>query len=110
MVVNEITDCLDPAPTRWSSAKQAPSHLRELLCVAVSAPQEKNQRLFRQFLDGMLLCEGCNNIGLTRVFDQSRTRDPELPCGSDETCAPVAEGITIGRKRNRRECLYIIGN
>src|SRR6202030_1003147 len=27
MVMHEITDCLNPAPTRWSLAKQAPSHL-----------------------------------------------------------------------------------
>src|SRR2546428_10651058 len=67
---------------RWLGAclaKQAPSHLGKFLCVAVSAPQEQNERLFRQFLNGMLSRGGCNNIMLTGAFDQRRARYPVLP-------------------------------
>src|SRR5271155_2503754 len=108
MVVHEITDCLDPAPTRWSLAKQVPGHLGKSLGVAVAAPQEKNQRLFRQFLDGMLSRGGCNNIGLTRVLDQRRARYLESPGGGDETRAPVAEAITIGPQGKSRVRRYVI--
>src|SRR5690348_11004020 len=110
MVVHEITDRLDPAPTHRRLTKQAPGDLGKFLSVAVSTPQQKNERLFGQMLDRMLLRGRRNNIRLAGILDDSCAGYSDLPLRGDETRAPVAEAITIGRQRNRRECYYMVRN
>src|ERR1700730_4348897 len=95
MVVHEITDRLDPSPTRRSSTKQTPGRIGKPLSVAVSAAQEKDQTLLRQILYRMLVRRSCDDIGLTGILEEGRARYPDLSFGSDETGAPVAEAIAI---------------
>src|SRR5260370_32095378 len=82
-------------PARRRLTEQAPSCLGKFFCIAVSAPQEKNEGFFRQILYRMLR-RSCNDIRLTRVLDDRGARYPDLPFGGYDTTAPVAEAIAIG--------------
>src|SRR6059036_513109 len=93
--MHKIADRLDPTPARRGLTEQAPRYLGKLFCIAVSAPQEKNEGLFRQILYRMLLRRGCNDVRLTRVLDDRGARDPDLPFGGYDTAAPVAEAVAI---------------
>src|SRR5260370_37715159 len=107
---DEIAQRLDPTPGRRRLTEQAPSCLGKLFRIAVSAPQEKNECLFRQILYRMLLRRSCNDVRRTRVLDDRRVRDPDLPFGGYDTAAPVAEAIAIGGYRDRQVRLYVIRN
>jgi hypothetical protein len=76
--------------------EQVPRYLGEVFGIAISAPQEKDQRVLGQFLDRMLICGICGDVGTARVSDNRCAGYLELSSGSDETGAPVAEPITIG--------------
>jgi poly(hydroxyalkanoate) depolymerase family esterase len=102
MIVHEVANRLDPAPTHRGATEQSPRHLGKLLGVAISAAQKKNQRLFGQVLDRMLLRRQCDDVGLAAIAHHGRAGDLDAPLGRDETRAPVAEAIPIGRQGNRR--------
>src|SRR5260370_33203454 len=93
---------MERTPPRRRLTEQAPSCLGKLFCIAVSAPQEKNEGLFRQVLYRMLLCRSCNDVRLTRVLDDRGARYPYLPFGGYDTAAPVAEAVAIGGYGDRR--------
>src|SRR5438128_1649565 len=108
--MHKIADRLDPTPARRGLTEQAPRYLGKLFCIAVSAPQEKNEGLFRQILYRMLLRRGCNHIGLTRVPDDCGARDSDPAFGGDDAGAPVSEAIAIGGYGDRRVRRYVIRN
>ena len=106
--MHEIADRLDPTPARRRLTEQVPGCLGKLFRIAVSAPQEKNEGLFRQILYRMLPRRSCNEVRRTRVLDDRRARDPDPPFGGYDTAAPVAEAIAISGYRDRRVRLYVI--
>ena len=99
VVVHEIADGLDPAPAHGRVSEQAPRRLGQFLGVAVAAPQQEYQRLLWQFLDRMLVRDRRDDVGLPAIPDQGGAGDPQPPGRGDETGAPVAEAIAIGRQR-----------
>jgi hypothetical protein len=97
VVVNVIADCLHPVPARLSLAEKVPGSLREQVRFAVPAAQQKDQSLFRQVLDGMLLRGHHVNLRLTAIAYDRVGRDSHPAGRRHNPVTPVPETIAISR-------------
>src|SRR5271165_4169918 len=55
VLMRKIAYCLHPSPSRRYVSKKTPRFRHEPLGLAIAATQQKNQRVVRQRLDGVLL-------------------------------------------------------
>jgi len=67
MVMDIITDRLNPSPSRRRLTEKLPSRFGQPICFAISAAQQVDQSLFGQICYGVLLSRGNNDIRFARI-------------------------------------------
>ena len=64
----EIANCLDPGPSHRSLTEQLPRYLGKLFGIAIAASQQKDQRVFGQLLDRMLISADRLIVALSKII------------------------------------------
>ena len=95
MVVHEVTNRLNSAPSGRRRSELGPSKITETIGLAITAAEQKHQRVVRQIIDTMLNGIFGDIIGLTVVVDLEVGRYRAQAGGSHDPGACVAEAVGV---------------
>jgi len=101
MGMNEIADRLHARPARRCRAEAGPSRVHETIGLAVSAAQQEDQRVVRQFRDLVCARRRFDRVGQARIRDQRVRGNCELACRRHQSATEIAERIQISCHRQR---------
>ena len=93
--MNEVADRLHPLPAGRCLPEQPPGVVGQAIGFAVSAAEQKQQRVYGQVLNRMLLGSDIGWVRLACVSDDGLRSQAERAGGRDEPIAPVAEAVTV---------------
>src|SRR5271166_2696504 len=95
VAMDEIADRLDARPSRRRAFEEFPGHRGQAVGLAVTAAQEKDQRLGRQVLDRVLSGRRDNYIRQAGIMNDAISRQTHPAGGSDDAAAPIAERVAV---------------
>ena len=101
-VVDEVAHGLDAGPAGRRFAKEGPREIQQFVAVAVTASEQKDEGVVGNGLDAALGSVGDGGVGQAGVVEFCACRKCDFSGGRDKTNAPVAEGVAVGGRGNRR--------
>ena len=99
--MDKIADGLDPWPARRRLLEQLPCDFRKPVGLAVAAAEQIDECVRRQAFDRMLKRAWKDRIWQAAVANDAIGRKAHGAGRRNDTAAPIAEDIAIGRDRHR---------
>jgi len=102
VAVNEVADRLDLCPAGRDVAELPPGDIGQQIGFAITAAEQKTQRLVRKFLNRVLACVPVDLVRRTGIGDHRVRKDTDRAGRRHHTGAAVAEIVQIPGRANRR--------